>query len=457
MASSLPPFPPFNVEDDPTATGQRWTKWKKRFENFLLAMDIDDETRKRALLLHYIGSSAFDIFETLTDTGDEKDYKKAMDRLTEHFTPQRNVDYEIYLFRQARQQPTETLDQFTTRLRQLASTCEFTSIEKEIKSQIILNCSSSHLRRRALRDSPLTLKALLDLGRAMEISEKQASQSGIESQSISPDETELLNYTRLSQRSQSRQSPSPPFPRSREFPSPSCTCGHCGYAYPHPQGQVSCPARGSQCRSCGKMKHFARCCRSKPIRPTFAESSSSRPQSRFQPPPPNSFPRQPPPREIRHVTDTQQYPTSDDEYLFTVAISQVGNSTTPKAKVMIANVPLQMLIDSGASINVIDEKAYHAITKSPQNNPLSLRHTSTKIYSYGGTSPLPVLGTFYTRVESKTRTTPATIYVIKGENGCLLSYKTATELELISVIAQTNASVNTTTPLSALSSHTITF
>ena len=96
----LPPFPPFNVEDDPTATGQRWTKWKKRFENFLLAMNIEDDTRKRALLLHYIGSSAFDIFETLSDTGDEKDYKAAMDRLTEHFTPQRNVDYETYLFRQ---------------------------------------------------------------------------------------------------------------------------------------------------------------------------------------------------------------------------------------------------------------------------------------------------------------------------------------------------------------------
>jgi hypothetical protein len=39
----------------------------------------------------------------------------------------------------------------------------------------------------------------------MEISEKQAS--GIESKSISPDETELLNYTRISQRSQSRHSP----------------------------------------------------------------------------------------------------------------------------------------------------------------------------------------------------------------------------------------------------------
>ena len=85
------------LKTTPTATGQRWTKWKKRFENFLLAMDIDDETCKPALLLHYIGSSAFDIFETLTDTSDKKDYKKAMDCLTKHFTPQRNVDYEIYL------------------------------------------------------------------------------------------------------------------------------------------------------------------------------------------------------------------------------------------------------------------------------------------------------------------------------------------------------------------------
>ncbi|CAB4014964.1 Hypothetical predicted protein, partial [Paramuricea clavata] len=103
LASALPPFPPFNVDDDATTTGQRWDKWTKRFNNFLLAMNITDATRKRALLLHYIGPSAFDIFETLTDTGEAKDYDKAIDRLTEHFTPQRNIDYETYLFRQARQ------------------------------------------------------------------------------------------------------------------------------------------------------------------------------------------------------------------------------------------------------------------------------------------------------------------------------------------------------------------
>ena len=48
----------------------------QRAGNFLLAMNIEDDTRKRALLLHYIGSSAFDIFETLSETGDEKESRQ---------------------------------------------------------------------------------------------------------------------------------------------------------------------------------------------------------------------------------------------------------------------------------------------------------------------------------------------------------------------------------------------
>ena len=60
--------------------------------------------------------------------------------------------------------------------------------------------------------------------------------------------------------------------------------------------------------------------------------------------------------------------------------------------------------------------------------------------------PLPVLGTFTTHVESKRKLTPATIYVIRGAHGCLLSYQTATELDLISIDTSSIASVNTSTP-----------
>ena len=53
------------------------------------------------------------------------------------------------------------------------------------------------------------------------------------------------------------------------------------------------------------------------------------------------------------------------------------------------------------------------------------------IYAYGSTTPLNVLGTFTTVVESRCRLTFAMFYIVKAGNGSLLSCKTAQELDLI--------------------------
>lgn len=58
----------------------RWKKWLQRFENVIIALDIKDDTRKRAMLLHYAGEGVQDIFDTFTDTGEAKDYKCAKDK-----------------------------------------------------------------------------------------------------------------------------------------------------------------------------------------------------------------------------------------------------------------------------------------------------------------------------------------------------------------------------------------
>ena len=55
-----------------------------------------------------------------------------------YFMPKKNVDYEFFQFRQAVQKPGETVDQFTTRLRQLAAHCEFADLEKELRAAIIM-------------------------------------------------------------------------------------------------------------------------------------------------------------------------------------------------------------------------------------------------------------------------------------------------------------------------------
>ncbi|KAL9969335.1 hypothetical protein ACROYT_G021535 [Oculina patagonica] len=87
--------------------------------------------------------------------------------------PKVNKTYEIYMFRNASQNSGESLDSYCTRLRRLAQTCEFDNEDEEIKSHIVVSCLSSRLRRRALRED-MDLKALLDSGRGLEMSDKQA-------------------------------------------------------------------------------------------------------------------------------------------------------------------------------------------------------------------------------------------------------------------------------------------
>ena len=58
-------------------------------------MNVTDATRKRALLLHYVGEEVSDIFENLPDTGDDKEFEKACEALIKYFTPKKKVSFEI--------------------------------------------------------------------------------------------------------------------------------------------------------------------------------------------------------------------------------------------------------------------------------------------------------------------------------------------------------------------------
>ena len=116
----------------------------KQFETYLVATNITNGKQKRAMLLYQVGTKTQEIFETFQDTGD--DYTTAKAKLNEYFLPKKNVDFEIFQFRQAIQQAGETVEQYATRLRKLAVYCEFNDINNEVKSVIIQNCLSKRLR-----------------------------------------------------------------------------------------------------------------------------------------------------------------------------------------------------------------------------------------------------------------------------------------------------------------------
>ena len=170
-------------------------------------------------------------------------------------------------------------------------------------------------------------------------------------------------------------------------------CRNCGGTYPH---KDSCPARNKKCTSCGKLNHFAK------VRRTV---------------PPDSVKR-----------GTEEEGTDDDDYVYAR-----GEKKQPMCRLEIDREYLEMMLDSGAPVNLIDEVTYKRIYKGKAK---TLEQAKRQIFSYGSPTPLALLGTIQAEKTAKSSSTSATLHVVKGSSGNLLGYDTAQRLGLQKVVNQ---------------------
>ena len=104
---------------------------------------MTDKGQKRALLLYLLGTNVQEIFETLPDTAADNDYDRAITCLNTYFKPKANVPFERRVFRKSSQNLEETVDQYATRLKKLALTCDFEDKKDDmIRDQIIDKCKN---------------------------------------------------------------------------------------------------------------------------------------------------------------------------------------------------------------------------------------------------------------------------------------------------------------------------
>ena len=172
---NVSPVPPFDPHGDVTAVYQKWQRWVKGFEIFADAAGCKDAVQRRQLLLHSAGADVQDIFFTIDP--EPADYDAAKQALNTYFKPVKNLPYQRHLFRQTSQQEGEPMNQFVTRLRQIAKDCDYgAETDGFIRDQIIEKCACSKLRTKLLAESDLTLKKCIEIATAKELSEKQASE-----------------------------------------------------------------------------------------------------------------------------------------------------------------------------------------------------------------------------------------------------------------------------------------
>eukprot|EP00795_Rhopilema_esculentum_P017886 gene17886-biopygen2051 len=156
--------------------------------------------------------------------------------------------------------------------------------------------------------------------------------------------------------------------------------------------------KGKKCMKCGIMGHFAKCCKTK-------------------------NPKKPENHQVRASKVTTES-SSDDE----TSVFKIGSKERPVYPVYIDGTPINMLIDSGSTLNIIDEISFQKLPKEPQ-----LESSKTKIFTYLGKEPLKLKGTFRAKAEAFGKETQAKFYVTKGSGGALLGQKTAEKLDILRV------------------------
>ena len=324
--------------------------------------------------------------------------------------PKKNVDYESFQFRKASQRSDETIDQFVTRLRKLAVHCEFTNLKKELKSAVIQQCTSKRLRRYALREDDMTLDKILSKARALEASESQAI--GMEESQSSVASSDSVHKIRRGQnpRRQMQQHSQPQ----------SSMCRQCGLTWPHTRSP--CPAKGKSCNKCGKPNHFAKMCLSS--QQTITAHAQHSHQQRAQ------SSTQQPRSQVHYISTANEEKEesssdeSDAEYVFTLG-HEPGKAKVPETSIEVNGVSIKVLIDTGASTDILDEAAFDKIEQTQQ---IELKEHSCPIYGYGSDSQLGVLGKFNANIKANGQQITTTFLVLKGVHGSLLSFATATKL-----------------------------
>ena len=308
-------------------------------------------------MLHLAGPDVQDIFLTLPNTGDVKDYRKAVDALNAYFAPKVDTTYARHCFRQLIQAPGETIRQFATRLRRASKDCDYgEDTDNQIRDEILCKCTSTYIKRKLLEERQgLTLARALEIAQNCEKVDAQLAAMTIEEKGENSASVNRIEGTKTGhgKRNQSRGTKT-----GREK-----TCYRCGRTG-HFGRDSNCPARGQFCHRCGLEGHFQEQCRTKQ----------------------NGEARQKQTKGYRNpkggAANMVGCYDEEEEPVYAFAL---GDRNEEKIEVTVGGFKLNMITDSGASTNIIDKQTWEWLKKNKVK--CESARSSRKLYAYLSQTP----------------------------------------------------------------------
>lgn len=404
-------IPPNEVRDE-------WLRYKRQFEYLALANGVTNKTRLKNIFLARAGPDVQDVFSSIPGADVQErigvdPFKVAIEKLDEYFAPKQHEAYQRFLFWSLMpKDKEEPLDKFLLRAMECASKCNFGSTKQEAQEtgiiDKIIQLSPPDLREKLLQKEKLVLDEVVKMVNSHGAIKYQANQmmsyngGSRGGPSTSSEINRIVNLPRGSRG------------RGKEF-----DCSRCGRRG-HSGGDRVCRARTKVCDSCGKIGHFAMCCRSARVTPKrefHEEADSKRKRVKYQ--------------SVRTIQN------AEDEGKFYSFIFTVGDGDE-FLWVKIGGVLIQVLIDSGSQKNILDDETWEKMRIQGAEVQNFRSYSDQTFRAYGRSSdPLVVKHVFESIIEiedgAKRISMETTFYVIEGGSQALLGRITAKEMGVLTL------------------------
>lgn len=343
--------------------GEDFEEWLESFELYLCAVGVEGADRKRALLLHVLGK---DVQQKLKSVGnaaidanlDVFEQTKAKLRIL--LAPKTRPVYERNVFHSmTMMDKDEDIVDFVGRLQKQAQKCQFGSTETDnmIRDVVVAKCPYPGLQVRLLEADNLGLTDVIKMWK----SHLQVREQAAKLQSMAPHKTQekvpkpeakedeesgevcKVTQNKFSWKPNSKFS-------SRDTKVTCFRCGEEGH-----RGTNCFKSRGKTCAKCGGKNHFARVCKTKRVQQ-------------------NNFNKVQGQSGVHTVED-------EDDYVFTTT-----SKSTKLVTVYIAKQPVKVMLDTGASVDILTRKDFKTLTG------VQISKTNRRLMPYGCSIPLKLDG-----------------------------------------------------------------
>ena len=303
----------FKLKENPI---EEWKFFKQLYKKYSILCRIREQDQEFQIssFLNCVVPVGLRIYNTLQflPPEDNEDVETVMRKFDGYIIGEINVTYERYVFNKRAQQIGESIEDYVSVLRNLASTCGFCDClgESLIRDRMILGVSDNNVRKLLLQKRNLSLKECIDICRSAESTSNQLQKI---------EQSESISKIKVSKKGKGDSEYI-----LKEF---IFCCGS------HVRRKEPCPAWGKFCKVCGERNHFKASQkykgRKKNIRGLQAEYDGT--------------------SEL------------DTEYLLGVSVEQKSSeiiaafSDSPEihAEMIVDGKPVTFQIDSGASTNAI--------------------------------------------------------------------------------------------------------